>query len=196
MLVHSGFSFHTAGRRLAPLALWAFAAGSLAAQNQIFDSRSVAPFVPSPENVVERMLQAAEVGKNDVVFDLGSGDGRILIEAARKFQARAVGVEINQTLVEQTRQRLAELNLASRVEVLHEHLMEADLSPATVVTVYLLSSTNDQLKPKFERELRPGTRIVSHDFQFRGWKPVKTVEVEGGSRTHRVYVYRMGEHLE
>jgi SAM-dependent methyltransferase len=182
-------------KRLAPALLFAVSAGSLGAQNQILDPRTLAPYVPTPERVVEQMLEAAGVTKNDIVYDLGSGDGRILIAAAQQFQAKAVGIEINPTLVAETRQRIEELGLSDRITVEQAHLMDADLSAATVVTVYLLSSSNEQLKPKFEKELKAGARVVSHDFQFRGWKPSKTIEAEGDSRPHRIYVYEMGSHL-
>jgi ribosomal protein L11 methylase PrmA len=141
------------------------------------------------------MLEAANVTKDDIVYDLGSGDGRILIAAAQQFKAKAVGIEINPTLVAETRERVEKLGLSALIKVEQAHLMEADLSPATVVTVYLLSSSNEQLKPKFEKELKAGARVVSHDFQFRGWKPSKTIEADGDSRPHRIYVYEMGSHL-
>jgi protein-L-isoaspartate O-methyltransferase len=159
------------------------------------DPRTLAPYVPTPEQVVEQMLQAAGVTAADVVYDLGSGDGRILIAAAQMFKAKAVGIEINATLVADSRQKIEELGLSALVSVQQAHLMEADLSPATVVMVYLLSSSNEQLKPKFEKELRAGARVVSHDFQFRGWKPAKTIDAVGDSRPHRIYVYEMGAHL-
>ncbi|MEZ5394187.1 MAG: class I SAM-dependent methyltransferase [Bryobacterales bacterium] len=123
------------------------------AQNQIVDPRLLAPYVPTPESVVEQMLDAAGVTKDDVVYDLGSGDGRILIAAAEEFHAKAVGIEINPTLVAQTRKKVEELGLSDLVTVQQAHLMDADLSPATVVMVYLLSSSNEQLKPKFEKSL-------------------------------------------
>lgn len=192
---HWSVTKRTVTKRLAPALLLAVSAGSMAAQNQILDPRTLAPYVPTPERVVEQMLEAAEVTKDDVVYDLGSGDGRILIAAAEQFKAKAVGIEINPTLVSETRQRVEELGLAELVSVQQAHLLEADLSPATVVTVYLLSSSNEQLKPKFEKELAPGARVVSHDFQFRGWTPSKTIEVDGDSRPHRIYVYEMGSHL-
>lgn len=166
-----------------------------AQQNQIFDPRTLAPFVPTPDVVVERMLEAAEVDEKDVVYDLGSGDGRILFSAAETFGAKAVGIEINKTLCEQTELQARTLGIEDRVSVIQQDVFDVDLSPATVVTVYLLSSSNDKLKPKLEAELKPGARVVSHDFQFRGWLPEKTVEAEmDGPRKHRVYVYRMGSH--
>ena len=194
MLANFATYQRTFARRLAPALLLAVSAGSLGAQNQILDPRTLAPYVPTPENVVEQMLEAAKVTKDDVVYDLGSGDGRILIAAAEKFQAKAVGIEINPTLVAETRERVAQLGLDKLITVQQAHLLEADLSPATVVTVYLLSSSNEQLKPKFERELHAGARVISHDFQFRGWKPIATIEAEGESRPHRIYVYEMGKH--
>ena len=182
------------GARLAPglvlLTLTPFAS----AQNQIFDTRTLAPYVPTPESVVEQMLEAAGVSDADTLYDIGSGDGRILFAAAERG-ARAVGVEINATLVEETEKRVAELGLTGRVGVIQEDVFNVNLSQATVVTVYLLSSSNEKLKPNLEAELAEGSRVVSHDFQFRDWKPEKTVEVQGPSpRMHHVYVYRIGEH--
>ncbi len=195
MLAKLGARRRSLTRRMAPAVLAAVSAGSLSAQNQILDPRTLAPYVPTPELVVEQMLEAAGTSENDTVYDLGSGDGRILIAAAQKFKAKAVGIEINPTLVARTRKTVDELGLAELVSVQQAHLMEADLSPATVVTVYLLSSSNEQLKPKFEKELAEGARVVSHDFQFRGWKASKTIELDGDSRAHRIYVYEMGKHL-
>lgn len=166
------------------------------AQNNILDPHTLAPFVPTPDKIVEHMLGAAAVTEDDIVYDLGSGDGRILFTAAERFGARAVGIEINQSLVEMSRERIAELKLGNQVEIVQNDLLEADLSQATVVTVYLLSSTNEQLKPKFESELKPGSRVVSHDFQFLGWRPARMVEVPGDTRLHRIYVYEIGAHRE
>ncbi len=166
------------------------------AQNNILDPHTLAPFVPTPDKIVEHMLSAAAVTEDDIVYDLGSGDGRILFTAAERFGARAVGIEINQSLVEMSRERIAELKLGNQVEIVQNDLLEADLSQATVVTVYLLSSTNEQLKPKFESELKPGSRVVSHDFQFLGWRPARMVEVPGDTRLHRIYVYEIGAHRE
>lgn len=187
-------------RRLPRLAAQALITAMLAlpatAQNNILDPHTLAPFVPTPDKIVEHMLSAAAVTEDDIVYDLGSGDGRILFTAAERFGARAVGIEINQSLVEMSRERIAELKLGNQVEIVQNDLLEADLSQATVVTVYLLSSTNEQLKPKFESELKPGSRVVSHDFQFLGWRPARMVEVPGDTRLHRIYVYEIGAHRE
>jgi len=173
-----------------------FIVGAASGQNQIFDPRSLAPFVPTPERVVERMLEIAEVSKDDVVYDIGSGDGRILITAAQDFKSKAVGIELNEILVKDTQRRVKELGLEDKIEVVQADAIEADLSGATVVTVYLLTASNEQLRPKLERELAPGARVVSHDFQFSGWQHEAMEEVEGQSRRHRVYLYRMPDKSE
>lgn len=165
---------------------------SATAQNRIFDSRLMAPFVPTPELVVQRMLELAELKPTDTVYDLGSGDGRILFTAAQMFDVSAVGIEISETLVTQTRAQAEVLGLSEQITVLQEDLLQADLSKATVVTVYLLNSSNEQLRPKLEKELQPGSRVISHDFQFKGWTPAATEEVDGSGRTHRIYLYKMG----
>ncbi len=170
--------------------------GVAGGQNQIFDPRSLAPYVPTPERVVQRMLEIAEVSKDDIVYDIGSGDGRILITAAQEFKAKAVGIELNEVLVKDTRDRVKELGLEDKIEVVQADATEADLSGATVVTVYLLTASNEQLRPKLERELAPGARVVSHDFQFSGWRHEAMEDVEGQSRHHRVYLYRMPEKPE
>lgn len=136
--------------------------------------QSLAPFVPSPQEVVDRMLGLAGVTSKDVVYDLGCGDGRIVITAAKKYGARGVGVDIDP-------QRIAESNANAKKEKV-EHLvtfqledaMAVDVSPATVVTLYLLSSSNLKLRPKLTKELKPGARIVSHAFSMRDWEAAKT----------------------
>ena len=152
---------------------------------------SLAPFVPSPEVVVEEMLRMALVGRGDIVYDLGCGDGRILITAAQKFGAHAVGVELDDDLYKRTSERIKELELEDRVQVIHGDLMEVNLTPATVVTLYLLPSANEKLRPNMEKYLQPGARVVSHDFEVPGWQPSKVETVtENESRLHRLYLYR------
>lgn len=128
--------------------------------------QSLAPFVPTPPDVVDRMLALASVSKDDVVYDLGSGDGRIPIAAARTFGARAVGFEIDPRLVQQSRASAKAAGVEGRVEFRQEDVMTADLSGATVVTLYLLSSSNARLRPVLTRQLKPGARIVSHAFSM------------------------------
>jgi SAM-dependent methyltransferase len=138
------------------------------------------PFVPTPQTVVNRMLELAQAGKNDVVYDLGSGDGRIPITAVQKFGVRrAVGIDINRDLVLQSRANAQNAKVSSRVEFRQQDLFQTDLRNATVVTLYLLPDVNIKLRPKLLRELKPGTRIVSHAFDMGEWKPQRTEEVDG-----------------
>ncbi|NPA69773.1 MAG: methyltransferase domain-containing protein [Crenarchaeota archaeon] len=149
------------------------------------------PFVPSPEVVIRRMLQLADVRENEVVYDLGCGDGRVLIIAAKEFGARAVGIEIRRDLYEQCLKRIRDLGLEDRVKVYHGNFFEYDLSDADVVTLYLLTSVNERLRPKLERELRPGTRVVSHDFEVPGWRPIIIEDLYEEWRSHKLYLYKV-----
>jgi SAM-dependent methyltransferase len=135
-------------------------------------------FVPTPDEVVDAMLRLAEVGKNDVVYDLGSGDGRIPIAAARRFGARGVGIDLDPKLVAQAAQNAREAGVADRVTFIEADIFEADISQATVVTLYLLTSINERLRPKLLKELRPGTRIVSHQFRIGDWQPDRDIVVD------------------
>jgi hypothetical protein len=134
------------------------------------------PFVPTPLDVAQKMLEIAKVQPDDVVYDLGSGDGRIVILAAQKFKARAVGVELDSNLYVQSSERIRKLGLQDRAEIIHENMFEVNVRHATVVTLYLLTAVNERLRPMLERQLRSGARIVSHDFQVPGWQPAQTVE--------------------
>lgn len=134
-------------------------------------------FTPTRHNIADAMLKLANVTADDVVYDLGSGDGRIPIIAAQKYGARGVGIELNPTLVELSWQIANEAEVANRVSFVVGDLFEADLSKATVITTYLSASIMKTLEPKF-RALRPGTRIVSHQFQMPGWTPDRTVKVD------------------
>ena len=135
-------------------------------------SQDSIPFVPSPMLVVERMLQLAEVRKDDILYDLGSGDGRIVIEAAKKFGVKGVGVDLNPTLVEQARRRAAEEGVSHLVEFRAADGLTVDISQATVVTLYMFKWFNNQMRPKLQR-LKPGSRVVAHDFDIDEWKPTK-----------------------
>lgn len=132
-------------------------------------------FVPTWQPVVYQMLELAAVTKDDIVYDLGSGDGRIVIIAAQKYGARAVGIELDSKLVEVSKQVAREAEVGDRVSFLQGDLFQADISKATVVTLFLSPSVNAELEPKLRRELRPGTRIVSHQFPIGRWSPDKTV---------------------
>jgi SAM-dependent methyltransferase len=135
-------------------------------------------FVPTWEPVVYQMLELARVTANDVVYDLGSGDGRIVILAAQKYGARGVGIELDPRLVAISRQVAREAEVERRVTFIEGDLFAADISPATVVTLFLSSSLNRDLEPKLKRELRPGTRIVSHQFPIGTWKPDQVLRAD------------------
>jgi SAM-dependent methyltransferase len=151
----------------------AFAATSRA------QGRSETQFPPSPPEVVAAMLKLAGVTKNDVVYDLGSGDGRIPIAAAKTLGARGVGIELDPELVKQAREDAKNQGVSERVRFVQQDLFTADISEATVVTIYLLPSLNARLLPKLNRELKPGTRVVSQSFDFAGPKPKATIDVGG-----------------
>ena len=139
-------------------------------------------FVPTWEPIVYEMLKLAAVTRDDVVFDLGSGDGRIVILAAQKYGARGVGIEIDPKLVAISRQIAREAQVADRVTFLEGDFFTAGISQASVVTLFLSPTVNKKLEPKLKRELRPGTRIVSHQFELGNWPPDKTVRpVEDGT---------------
>ncbi len=135
------------------------------------------PFVPTPERVVEKMLEVAKVGPKDVVYDLGSGDGRIVIAAAKKHGARAVGIDIDPERIKEARDNARRAGVSDRVEFRQEDLFKADFREATVVTMYLLTGVNQKLRPKLLAELKPGTRLFSHAFDMGDWKPTETYKV-------------------
>ena len=131
------------------------------------------------------MLSMAKVTKDDFVIDLGSGDGRIVITAAQKFGAHGMGVDLDPQRIQEANENAREAGVTDRVRFLNEDLFEADISKASVVTLYLLDSLNEKLRPKLLRELKPGTRIVSHDFKMGDWEPEQALEMNG----HRVYFW-------
>jgi protein-L-isoaspartate O-methyltransferase len=136
-------------------------------------------YVPTPQAVVDVMLEIADVKRSDIVYDLGSGDGRIVITAARKYGARGVGIEIDPGLVKKATENAAAAGVSDRVRFVTQNLFTSDIGEATVVTLYLLQSINERLRPKLVRELKPGTRIVSHVFNMGPeWPPEKTLAVE------------------
>ncbi|MFN0100750.1 MAG: SAM-dependent methyltransferase [Bryobacteraceae bacterium] len=149
----------------------------------------MAPYVPSPQEIIDRMLEVAHAKQGDTVIDLGCGDGRILITAVQKFRARAIGIEIDPKIAAQASDTILKLGLQNRARVVRADVFDADLSQADVVTLYLTTSFNEKLRPKFDRELRPGTRVVSHDYGIRGWNPVEVEEVLVHGRRHRIFLY-------
>jgi SAM-dependent methyltransferase len=145
-----------------------------------------APFVPTPQPVVEAMLRLAGVDARDVVYDLGSGDGRVVITAARQFGARAVGVELDSHLVIQSEEAARQAGVERRVKFLEQDLFTVDLAPATVITMYLWPAMYDRLVPRLAR-LKPGTRIVVYRWGFANWTP----EARGGTGEESYYLYRV-----
>jgi ribosomal protein L11 methylase PrmA len=136
-------------------------------------------YVPTPQEVVEAMLQVANVTKDDIVYDLGSGDGRIPVTAALKYGARGVGIDIDPQRIKEANENVAKNKVGDKVRIMNADLFATDISEATVVTLYLLPSLNVKLMPKLMKELKPGTRIVSHAFDMGDWKPEKELDVNG-----------------
>jgi predicted RNA methylase len=151
----------------------------------------LAPYYPTPETIVQKMLEVGGLKPGETMFDLGSGDGRIVIVAAQRFQANAIGVELDNDLARQSEQRIRKLGLQT-ARIIHGDLLKQDYSSADLVTVYLLPATiNNRVKPLLEKQLKKGARVVAHDFNFAGWKPTKieTIDDDGEGRSHTIYLY-------
>lgn len=146
-------------------------------------------YVPTPNEVVDRMLALAKVKNNDVIYDLGSGDGRIVITAAQKLGAKGVGIDIDPQRIQEAKENAQAAKVTDRVEFRQQDLFETDLSQASVVTLYLLPDLNLKLRPKLFKELKPGTRVVSHDFDMGDWKPERTEQIDVGGRQHTVFYW-------
>ena len=146
-----------------------------------FNPKKVVPYVPTSPEVVSAMLKLAGVQKNDLVIDLGCGDGRIVITAAKEYGAHGIGVDIDPERIKEARENAQREGVANLVEFRQGDLFDADIKKANVVTLYLLPEVNIKLRPKLQRELRTGTRVVSHSFDMGDWKPDKDEEV-GGSQ--------------
>jgi len=159
--------------------------------------KSLAPYVPTPYEVVEKMLELAEVNKKDTVYDLGCGDGRIVIMAAEKYGATGIGVDYDSVRVEEALANVKEKELEDKVRIIFQDAMIVDFSSATVVTLYLLESSNALLKPNLEKYLKPGSRVVSHDFDMPGWKAKKIINGKTGDySSYTIYLWVIGEHKE
>ncbi len=156
------------------------------------EAEKLAPYYPTPETVVEKMLQLGGLKAGEKMFDLGSGDGRVIVMAAQKFHADATGIELDQDLHKQSTERIKKLGLDKTARIIRGDIMKQDLSPANMLTVYLLPSSNDKIRPMLEKQLKKGTRIVSHDFEFSGWtaEKVEHIEDDGEGRSHTLYLYR------
>jgi predicted RNA methylase len=161
------------------------------AQSPKMSLENLGPSIPTPEPVVERMLELAHIKSGDVVYDLGSGDGRIVIEAAQKYGARSVGVEVVPDLCKKATARIKSLGLSERASIVEGSVFHVDLSPASVVTLYFMTTSNERLRPNLEKYLKPGTRVISNQFPIKGWKPV-TVEHMKAGMDYTIYVYEIG----
>ena len=154
-------------------------------------SNSLAPYVVSPQTIVDRMLDMADLKPNETLYDLGSGDGRILITAVQRYRAKAVGVEISDSLVRSTNDRIKRLGLQNDARVIHADMLQVDLSPADVVTMYLATDSNEIIRPNLEKYLKPGARVVSHDYAVPGWKPKLVDRDLPNARGHVIYLYEI-----
>ncbi len=164
--------------RMSVLAAMTIAVSGLAGA-QDFGASGDVPYVPTRQELVEQMLKLAGVKKGDTVYDLGCGDGRIVITAAQKFGAHGVGVDIDPERIKEANENAKKAGVTDRVKFVQANLFDADIRPATVVTLYLLPSVNLKLRPKLLKDLKPGTRIVSNSFDMGDWKPDKTLDFNG-----------------
>jgi len=156
------------------------------------EAAKLAPYYPTPLTVVEKMLDLGGLKTDEKMFDLGSGDGRIVIMAAQKYGADATGIEMVDDLYRQSMEKIRSLGLQKNARIIHGDIFKQDYSAASLVTVYLLPTSNDKVRPLLEKQLKKGTRIISHDFPFRDWTPEKevTIEDDGEGRSHTLYLYR------
>jgi SAM-dependent methyltransferase len=151
----------------------------------------LAPYYPTPETIVDRMLELGELKSGEKMFDLGSGDGRIVIMAAQKYHADATGVELDPDLVQSSTAKIRQMGLQKSAHIIHGDILKQNYSSANVITVYLLADSNIKLRPILDATVKKGTRIVAHDFEIGGWSPVKTVTIpdDGEGRSHTLFLY-------
>jgi len=162
-------------------------------QAQAGDAEKLAPYYPTPETIVDKMLRLGGLKAGEKMYDLGSGDGRIVIVAAQKFHAEAVGVELDKDLCKQSAARILKLGLEKNAKIINGDLLKQNYASADLVTVYLLpDAVNNKVQPLLDRQLKKGARIVAKDFDFRNWTPEKVENVadDGEGRSHTLYLYR------
>jgi precorrin-6B methylase 2 len=152
----------------------------------------IAPYYPTPNKIVEKMLELGGLKPGEKMWDLGSGDGRIVIMAARKFKANAYGVELDEMLVKQSAARIRSLGLTPTAHIIEGDLLEQDYSSADLLTIYLLPVAIEKVTPILEKQLKKGARVVVHDFEFFQWKAAKVMDIDddGEGRSHRLFLYR------
>lgn len=153
---------------------------------------SIAPFVQTPLEVAKKMLELSQIKAGENLYDLGCGDGRLIILAGKDVGAKATGIELREDLVERARTEIKRLNVEDKVRVIQGNFFDVNISEADVVTLYLTSSANERLRPKLESELKQGARVVSHDFKVPGWKPSAVYDELLG---HTIYTYRIGQQV-
>lgn len=173
------------------LALLAVSTTISAFSQQFSPAENLAPYIPSPQTVVERMLEIGRVKPGDLVYDLGAGDGRVIITAAQKFGARGVGIEIQPDLCYKTEQKIKALGLEDRVRMVHGSAIRCDLRDADVVTMYFTTLSNEKMKPALEK-MHPGARVVSNQFPIKAWRPTEAVIIKTGNVEHTIYLYEIG----
>ena len=169
-----------------------FAVFGLLAQQSAPAPEKLAPYYPTPESVVEKMLKLGGLKPSEKMFDLGSGDGRVVIMAAEKFKANATGIEMDPDLYKQSTERIKKLGLEKTARIINGDIQKQDFTNADLLTVYLLPSSNDKIRPMLEKQLKKGARVVSHDFEFSGWtaEKVESIDDDGEGRSHTLYLYR------
>lgn len=167
-------------------------AGAAAGQGhpRLVQPQKLAPYVSSPQPIVVKMLEIAGLKSGQTLYDLGCGDGRIVATAAKEFGAKAVGVELSPALAKRARQAVESMGLQEQVRIIEGDMMQVDLSGADVVALYLLTEANEQLRPKLEKELKPGARVVSLEFRIKGWKPARVEKVEAHRHPYTIYLYQ------
>src|SRR5258706_6649432 len=172
--------------------LFALFALVIGAQDKPGEPEKLAPYYPTPETIVQKMLQLGGLKAGEKVHDLGSGDGRIVIMAAEKFHANAVGIELDKELYHQSMDKIQSLRLQKTAKIVNGDVLQQDYSSADLITVYLLPLSNDRARPILDKQLRKGTRIVSHDFEFKDWKAekVEPIDDDGEGRSHTLYLYK------
>jgi SAM-dependent methyltransferase len=189
LLAASLFSF---GIAIVGLALEPSAALAQEVQKYNDEGKKIVPYVPTPQEVVERMLELAQVKKGDVVYDLGSGDGRIVVTAAKKYGVRAIGFEIDPERIKESAENIKKAGVGDLVEIRQQDIRTVDLSPASVLTMYLLPEVNLMIRPNILKQMKPGSRVVSHDFDMGDWKPLKTEHIKDGSSwEHTLYLWHV-----
>jgi ubiquinone/menaquinone biosynthesis C-methylase UbiE len=160
-------------------------------------SNKFAPYVATPEHAVDRMLEVANLKPGETLFDLGCGDGRVLITAVQKYKVKAVGIEISDHLARSVAEKVKKEGLQDQIKIVHGDFMRQDLSSANVVTLYLATTANDTLRPNLERYLKPNSRVVSYDYPIPGWKPMETTEAKGTRGiSHTIYLYQVPDSIK